>query len=255
MASQYETQLVSQYGQGMQDYINSQRGNYQGVMKGVTVDKQDVGRVTAGFQGWKPTGAATSTIPTLNDLAGQQYQFDPNKYLPGIQQTASSIYDPQRAQIQALQGLQTSQTEQARVRTKEDFAARLTQEKEAINARGAFFGGGALNRESNVGRDESYALQDINFQDQAAQAGFLAQQAGLSAAQAEYIQQKLSGAENSAYSRFNDERGFKLNLQQANQDQANADRQFNEDVRRYGLDYALEKKRVKIAEKNAKKSD
>jgi len=213
---------------------------------GSWIDPQDTPKYISGFQ-----GSGQSPIPTLNQLAGQTYQFDPNKYLPGIQQTAGSIYDPQRAQIQALQGLQTSQTEQARIRTKEDFAARLEQEKEAINARGAFFGGGALNRESKVGRDQTYALNDINFQDQAAQAGMLAQQAGLSAAQAEYIQQKLSGADNSEYSKFTDQRNFMLGLTQEQRREMESDRQFNEDVRQFGLNYALEKRRVKISEQAA----
>ena len=238
-SNQYKTQLqTAGYDPSVWKNPGSGYGNF--------IDSTEYARITQG----PPTGV-TSNIPTLNDLAGQTYQFDPNKYLPGIQQTAGSIYDPQRAQIQALQGLQTSQTEQARIRTKEDFAARLEQEKEAINARGAFFGGGALNRESKVGRDQTYALNDINFQDQAAQAGMLAQQAGLSAAQAEYIQQKLSGADNSEYSKFTDQRNFMLGLTQEQRREMESDRQFNEDVRQFGLNYALEKRRVKISEQAA----
>ena len=172
---------------------------------------------------FKSTTQPGSKVPNLNDLTSQTYQFDPNKYLPQINQTASSIYDPQRAQIQALQQLQTSQPEQATVKTKEQFAKTLEAEIESINARGAFFGGGALNREADIRKQENYALTDINLQNQAAQAGMLAQQAGLSSAQAEYIQQKLSGAENSEYSRFVDQRNYSLNLYQQQQEEiANA---------------------------------
>lgn len=203
------------------------------------------------LQQWQTTGmqqyqqAQNPNIPTMNDLAGQKYSFDPNQYLPQIQQTAASIYDPQRQQLQALQSLQTSQTQQARIKTNEDFDKQLQADIEAINARGAFFSGGGVNAQAGVEKQRGYALQDINFQDQAAQAGFLAQQAGLSASQAEYIQQKLTGAENSAYSRWQDNRNFMMSLTQAQQDQLNSDRTFQENVREFGLEYALEKKRLK----------
>lgn len=52
MATQYETDLVSQYGTGMQDFINSQRGldGKNNAMRGVNVDSQDVNRILSGFQ-------------------------------------------------------------------------------------------------------------------------------------------------------------------------------------------------------------
>lgn len=234
-------QIQSLLGQGVsQQFIDS---NPQ-FKNGQWIDPQDTPKYLSAWQ-QSGQGASNSNIPTLNDLAGQKYEFDPSQYLPGIQQTASSIYDPQRAQIDALAQLQTSQTEQARIRTQEDFAKELTAKVESINARGAFFGGGALAQEGDIAKRENYALQDINLQDQAAQAGFLAQQAGLSAAQAEYIQEKLTGAENSAYSRFQDYRNFMLSLTQAQRDIYESDRDFNENVRQFGLEYALEKKRLK----------
>ena len=156
------------------------------------------------------TPAPAPVIPLAPTVSPSGYSFDANKYLPQIQQTAASIYDPQQAQIEALSQLGTSQAEQSRVRTKEQFAKTLAAEIESINQRGAFFGGGALNRESDVRQQENYALTDIGLQEQAQQAGFLAQKAGLSASQAEYIQNKLSGAENSAYSRFIDERSYQF---------------------------------------------
>lgn len=212
---------------------------------GSWIDPQDTPKYISGYQSTNPVAQAPSNIPSLNDLAGQTYQFDPNQYLPQIQQTAGSIYDPQRAQIQALSQLQTSQAEQARIRTQEDFAKEMTARVEAINARGAFFSGGGLNQQADVLKRQSYALTDINLQEQASQAGFLAQQAGLSAAQAEYVQEKLSGQENSAYSRFVDNRNFLLSLTQEQRRQLESDREFNENVRQFGLEYALEKKRLK----------
>jgi hypothetical protein len=198
------------------------------------IDPQDTPKYISGWQSQisqtpqTPQVGQQSGVPTLESLAGQQYQFDPSKYLPQIQQTAESIYSPQQAQIDALRGLQTSQTEQARIRTKEDFAKEMTARVEAINARGAFFGGGALAQQSDVARRENYALTDINLQDQAAQAGFLAQKAGLSAQQAEYIQQKLSGAEGSEYSKFIDQRNFGMNLYQQQQSDLQQARQLQQ---------------------------
>jgi hypothetical protein len=189
---------------------------------------------------------ATSGVPSLGDLASQKYQFDPNQYLPGIQTTAESIYAPQRAQLEALRQLQSSTAEQSRLKTNADFDKQLKADVEAINARGAFFSGGGVASQAGVEQQRGFALQDINLQDQAAQAGFLAQQAGLSAARAEYIQTKLTGAENSAYSRWTDNRNFLLSLNQSQRQELESDRTFNENVREFGLNYALDKKRLKL---------
>jgi len=210
------------------------------------IDPQDTPKYISAWQASNPTpSTSTSNIPTLNDLAGQSYQFDPNQYLPGIQATASSIYDPQKASLDALSKLSQSQYEQNTIKTQDQFAKTLKAEIESINARGAFFGGGALDREADVRKQENYAITDLTLQNQASQAGFLAQQAGLSAAQAEYIQQKLTGAENSAYSRWQDNRNFLLSLTTEQRREMESDRAFNEDVRQFGLEYALKKKAAK----------
>ena len=73
---------------------------------------------------------------------------------------------------------------------------------------------------------------------------------GLNAAQAEYIQSKLSGAEGSAYSRFKDERDFFLGLQGEQRRIFENDRKFNEDVRQFGLNYALDAKASQSKGKN-----
>lgn len=247
----YEQQLAGTYGSGFTDYANEQRAlGKRGVLKGSTLDPQDIAGATQGFMSssyYKP--ATSSVIPSMEQLGSQTFQFDPNQHLPGIQETASSIYNPQQAQIDALAKLQTSQTEQKRITTKEDFAKRMNQEVEAINARGAFFGGGALDRQSNIAKDETTALTDINLQDQASQAGFLAQKAGLNAQQAQYVQEKLSGTENSAYSRYQDNRNFLLSLSQEQRRRLESDRQFIQDLTEFGLNYALEKKRAEASKK------
>lgn len=132
------------------------------------------------------------------------FEFDPSKYLPAIRGTAESIYGPQRAQLEALQALSTSKAQQARVTTKEDFAKQLQGEIEAINRRGAFFSGGAITRGEEIGTAEQRALSDINLQQQADSAQFLAQQGLLSAEQADYIQKQLYERESGAYGRWRD---------------------------------------------------
>lgn len=139
---------------------------------------------------------------------GQSFTFDPNKYLPQAQQQASAIYDPQKAQIDALAKLGASQVEQQRVVTKEDFANRMKSEVEAINQRGAFFQGGAIDRQSRVATDEQRALTDINTGWQGQLAGYNAQRAGLNVAQAQYVQEQLSGAQGSAYNAWKDAYGM-----------------------------------------------
>jgi len=201
-------------------------------------------------------------MPNLNPLVPQQipqqmpqqqgaYNFDASQFLPGIQQTASSIYDPQKAQLQALQALGSSKTEQARITTKSDFAKELERNVEQINARGAFFGGGAIAQGQNITQRETTALGDLTMQDQANQAGFLSQQAQLGASQADYIQNKLSGAENSAYSRFTDQRNFDqssdqfakefgLKVEQLTNDQLQWTQQFAQNQKQFDLQYKLD---------------
>jgi hypothetical protein len=60
----------------------------------------------------------------------------------------------------------------------------------------------------------------------AAQSGLLGQLAGLSAAQVEYIQSKLTGAENSAYTRFTDQRNYALQVAQNAQAQSNWEKEY-----------------------------
>jgi hypothetical protein len=77
MATKYEQELVSQYGSGIQDYINQQRTlGKSGALRGSNVDKQDVQRIVAGYQAIAPvptpqicvfyrqhSGSSISTFP------------------------------------------------------------------------------------------------------------------------------------------------------------------------------------------------
>lgn len=146
----------------------------------------------------------TPIVPTANYVAGQEFKFDPNQYLPQIQQQANAIYSPQIAQLEALQKIGEAQTQQTRIVTEEDFAKRMKQEREAINQRGAFFSGGAIANEQAIRTEQSRALNSINLQAQMDTINNLAQQGQISVAQAEYIQDQLSRAQGSAYSMWSD---------------------------------------------------
>jgi len=75
----------------------------------------------------------------IANLGSNQYQFDPNQYLPAIQGQADSIYSPQQAQLEAIRQLQQVSAQDTRVQTEKDFAKRMQQEVESINRRGSFF--------------------------------------------------------------------------------------------------------------------
>lgn len=208
MATQYETQLVTQYGSGMQDYINQQRGmGKSGALKGTNVDAQDVDAIVKGYgQG---TSTPAQTIQQgLQSLSSAQYQFDPNAYLPGIKTQAASIYDPQQAQLEALRTLQGEQYKETKVQTIKDFEDQMAQEKEAINNRGSFFSGGAIDREQDLGDKKLSALNMLGLQASAADFNNLAQQGLLEAEEAQFIQDRLYNAEAGAYSRWTDQRNF-----------------------------------------------
>jgi len=232
-SQQYRSQLLD-LGVSKQDVSRQNVGRF--------IDPQEFQRIKSGFQG-------AQIQQGFQNLASQQYQFDPQKFLPQIQQQAASIYDPQQQQLQALAELQQRQAEQAKVTTREDFARLMERETEEINRRGAFFGGGAIEAGQRLGVEEARQLRDIELQSQAEQAGFLAQQAGLSAAQAQYVQQRLTESESSAYARFVDNRNFMMSLNQEQRRIFESDRQFAEDVRQFGLNYALDERRVELSEK------
>jgi hypothetical protein len=72
---------------------------------GSWIDPQDTPKYITGYQ----------------SSSSNAYSFDPNKFLPDIQKQADNIYNPQKAQIAALQGIQSAQTAQNRITTQKDL--------------------------------------------------------------------------------------------------------------------------------------
>ncbi len=142
------------------------------------------------------------TAPTYDPK--KNFSFDPNTALPGIQNNAAAIYNPQQAQIDALSKLGQAQTDQTKITTEKQFSDELTARIEAINSRGAFFGGGAITNQNDIQTAKTAALTNLDLQNQASQAGFLAQKAGLNAAQTQYIQDQLTNSQSSAYNMWKD---------------------------------------------------
>lgn len=144
----------------------------------------------------------------MQTAASQTYEFDPNKYLPGIQQQAEAIYAPQQAQLEAIRQLQSLSYEDAKATTEKDFATQLQSEIESINSRGAFFSGGAVQREQDLGDAKISALNQLGLQATAADFANLTQQGLLAAEEAQFIQDRLYNAESGAYARWSDQRNF-----------------------------------------------
>jgi hypothetical protein len=144
----------------------------------------------------------------LQDVASQQYAFDPQQFLPGIQQQAQGVFAPQQAQLEAIRQLQSAQAKEATLTTEEQFSKQLQSEVESINRRGAFFSGGAVEREAELGDLKLRALNQLGLQAQAADFNNLAQQGLLQAEESQFIQDRLFNAESGAYSRWTDQRNF-----------------------------------------------
>ena len=166
------------------------------------------GEATRLLSGFKPDTTGQDAIANINKVASQEYNFDPNKFLPGIQQQATSIFAPQQAQLEAIRQLQSSQYEDATLQTTKDFNKQLQTEVESINNRGAFFSGGAVAREQELGDTKLRALNQLGLQAQAADFNNLAQQGLLGAEESQFIQDRLYNAESGAYSRWSDQRNF-----------------------------------------------
>lgn len=222
----------------------------------------------ANFQAqFKPTPSVGQTVQQgISQLGGQQYQFDPNQYLPAIQGQAESIYSPQQAQLEAIRQLQQASAQDTRVQTEKDFAKKLSQEVEAINARGGFFQGGAIAREGEIADQKSSALLQLDLQAGAANYSNYAQQAMLAAEKTQFIQDKLTGAENSAYSRWTDQRNFTLQALTTQYQVYSQERdfarsvfesdrafklqseQFDMQVKQFKQQYAMDDKQFKMAQ-------
>lgn len=166
----------------------------------------------------------------IGALTSQTYQFDPQKYLPGIQSQADSIYTPQAAQLEAIRQLQNVSAQDTRVQTEKDFAKRMQQEVESINRRGAFFSGGAIQNEQDIRSSQASALLQQDLQSSAAQFGNYAQQAQLAAEKTQFIQDRLVNSESSAYARWTDQRNFSLSALQTQYQVYSNERDFARSV-------------------------
>jgi hypothetical protein len=194
----------------------------------------------------------------LQDLTSQKFQFDTEGAIKSAQQEASSIFSPQAAQLEAIRQLQSSQAEEQRLQTEEQFDKQLQQEIEMINNRGAYFGGGAIQREQDIMDLEARTLRQLDLQANAANFSNLAQQAQLSAQEALYVKDRVFNDRASAYNVFLQERGFQFDVLQTQyqqyQDERNfarsvfeSDRAFNEDVRQFQAQYNLSMEQFELS--------
>lgn len=194
--------VINQAGQGAMEYV-------QGL--GGFGNKLTSGEATRALANFKATPTVGQQVQTgIAQLGSQQYQFDPNQYLPAIQGQAESIYSPQQAQLEAIRQLQQASYQDVKVQTEKDFQKRLQQEVEAVNARGAFFSGGAVQNEQDIRSSQQSAQTQLALQFAAGQYGNYAQQAALAAEKTQFIQDRLVNAESSAYARWTDQRNFSL---------------------------------------------
>lgn len=194
----------------------------------------------------------------IANLGSNQYQFDPNQYLPAIQGQADSIYSPQMAQLEAIRQLQQVSAQDTRIQTEKDFSKRMQQEVESINRRGAFFSGGAIQNEQDIRSSQASALLQQDLQSSAAQFGNYAQQAQLAAEKTQFIQDRLVNSESSAYARWADNRNFSLQaLQSQYQVYANerdfarnvfeSDRSFDQQEEQFKQNYKINEAQFKMA--------
>lgn len=250
--------IINAAGPGALDYVKQQR--WQG-------NKLTSGEATQILTSFKPQQQVIATIPanpgtqiqqSIGNLASGQFQFDPNQYLPAIQQQAQSIYSPQQAQLQALRELSASQFQETKITTEKDFQKRMQQEIEAMNRRGAGFSGGAILNEQDIRDQQAGTLKQIGLSYQAQDSSLVAQQAQLAAEQAQFVQDKLSGVENSAYSRWVDSRNFSMEALKtqwgAYVEERNfarsvfeSDRSYDTQQDQFAKTYGLQKEELKMA--------
>ena len=199
-----------------------------------------------------PVAAAPAAAPLVTPIIpkqnlGSEFSFDTSLYLPDIEANADSIYNPQQDQLDVLAQIGQSKTDQSVAKTQKQFADQLESTIESINQRGAFFSGGAANQEHDIRTNEGYALTDINLNNIQYQTGILAEKAGLSSQRAEYIADKLTGTENSAYTRFINERTYLRSVFESDRSFELQEEQFDltkekfeYDKFKFGEEYALD---------------
>lgn len=175
--------------------------------------------------GSSKSGSSSSSLKAPKAPKIKEFKFDSSKLLPQYQQEAASLYAPQLQQLGQLRDITKGQAEEAKVRTNADFARLLEREKESINQRGAFFGGGAVDRENRIGAEQGYALRGIEQQAQLQNLDYDTTQGNIGQAQKDYVSGKVEGAFSSAYQSFRDKvsdamSNYQIQLGQYNQDRA-----------------------------------
>ena len=156
----------------------------------------------------------------------KEFKFDSSKLLPQYQQEAASLYAPQLQQLGQLREITKGQAEEAKVRTNAEFARLLEREKESINQRGAFFGGGAVDRENRIGAEQGYALRGIEQQAQLQNLDYDTTQGNIGKSQNDYVAGKIEGAFSSAYQTFRDKVSDAMSRYQTELQQYNTDREY-----------------------------
>lgn len=170
--------------------------------------------------------SSSSTLKAPKAPKIKEFKFDSSKLLPQYQQEAASLYAPQLQQLSQLREITKGQAEEAKVRTNADFARLLEREKESINQRGAFFGGGAVDRENRIGAEQGYALRGIEQQAQLQNLDYDTTQGNIGQAQKDYVAGKVEGAFSSAYQSFRDKVSDAMSKYQMELGQYNADRDY-----------------------------
>lgn len=235
-----------------QGYSPTQINQYvgsSGAQFGAKLNPNEVGKL----QGILGPTTGQQVQSGISSLASNQYQFDPNQYLPGIQGQADSIYSPQQAQLEAIRQLQSASYQDTKIQTEKDFAKRLQQETEAINRRGSYFSGGAIQNEQDIRGQQQSALTQLGLQSQAADFGNYAQQAQLAAEKTQFIQDKLYNAESSAYARWTDQRNFSLSALTTQYQVYSNERDFARNVFESDRSYQLQQDQLDIQQSQFEK--
>ena len=268
--TQTETRLL---GQGVsQGFLESQRSQ-GGTANGINFDPQDYSKTLSAWNNSgnkqfndKTTGINSRLTDLTNKqdaLLGNKFSWNAKEYLPGIQNEANSIYNPQQAEIDAMRQMNQLTAKQTKVETMEQFDNRLQAEIEAINSRGAYFSGGAIQNEQNIRTEQDRALNKLSLSTQMQDYSLQTQQALLGAEKAKYVKDMLIDNQASAYNQWFNERGFQFGAlgEMYGQlvDERNFargvfedDRNFAQGVEEFQKNYDLSVKQYKLAKKRYK---
>jgi hypothetical protein len=184
----------------------------------------------------------------FEQLRGKEYQWDPDKFLPGIKEQSSAIYDPRQQQLEALSKLQESKYEEQRARTKEEYAQRMQAEEEAINRRGAWFSGGAIRNEQDIRNEQMRLLNQQDLQNQASRGELLAQQGALGYEQSQFEKSALFDSEASAYNRFTNQRAYDYMFETNERDYATQALMGIVDGHKFQQDFGMGVAQLKLAQ-------